>query len=335
MFLARYCNFYGKNLITQHGEIELTTINGARGRRDWAARTARTLAEARPKINSLMMYYFLYDSLGSYPQKKLSTKLKDIHQDGPTLLKVILTDTFVATKTSTFNIKEKFFELHLKNYKWNVVAMNQDVREKRADLIAAGTSSDDMDIIIALLRAYNTASNEEFKSAVAFWRNQWDADEIKDAEGLMQKADAKYEELWARRAWKKSARNDQIVALTAKIDALSKKDTKTSDGDGSSVPKWKYDKTLSKKETYNRNGKLYHWCTGPGHNKKPMWTRHEPGTCTSDNNQNNKKEKSTTNNNKQDDGFNKKSFAAALKAKGLSEEKIDSKMEAIIAVLES
>lgn len=321
----------GKNLIKNHGEIELRALEAARITRDWEGQTARTLAEARPKINALMLYYFLYDSLGTYPQKKLSTKLKDIKQDGPMLLKVVLTDTFVATKAATFNIKEKFFELTLKTYKWNVVSMNQDVREKRADLIAAGTSSDDTDIIIALLRAYNTAANEEFKSAVAFWRNQWDANEIKDAEELMQKADAKYEELWARRAWKKTGKGDQIVALTAKVDALSKKDTSKVKGEGNSVPKWKYDRSISKKDTYTKSGKTYHWCDGPGHNGKAMWTIHKPGTCTKDI----ADHKNNNNETGKDEGFNKKSFAAALKAKGLDEDEIESKMEAILAVMNS
>ena len=326
----------GKSLIKNHGQIKLLQLKTRRDARDWEAKTAITLADARPKIDALMMYYFLYDSLGSYPQKKLSTKLKDIEQDGPMLLKVVFTDTFVATKTATFNIKEKFFELNLKTYKWNVVSLNQDVREKRANLIAAGTSSDDTDIIIALLRAYNTAANEEFKSAVAFWRNQWDADEISDAEELMQKADSKYEELWARRAWKKNMKSDQIVALTAKINAMSKSEEKSNDGTSggkNAVPKWKYDRKLSTKSTYTRNGKTYHWCTGPGHNGKPMWTRHEPGTCTKDGEGNKTSQKRK--NDEKDSGFNKTSLIAALKAKGLDDEEVESKMEAILAVMES
>ena len=37
--------------------------------------------EARPKVNSLMMFYFLYDSLGAIPQKKLTTRMESILQD--------------------------------------------------------------------------------------------------------------------------------------------------------------------------------------------------------------------------------------------------------------
>ena len=77
-------------------------------------------AEARPKINSLMMFHFVYDSLGTTPQKKLSTKLAAMDQDGPLLLKTVLDQTFVATQASTFAIKERFYELTLKKYSFEL-----------------------------------------------------------------------------------------------------------------------------------------------------------------------------------------------------------------------
>jgi hypothetical protein len=90
----------------------------------------------------------------------------------PLLLKMILDDTYVATQASTFTIKEKFYGLNLKKYRWNVHSLNQDVREKLVDLVAAGHASDQTDIIISLFRAYNTSTNEEFKeSSVAYWKN--------------------------------------------------------------------------------------------------------------------------------------------------------------------
>ena len=142
--------------------------------RDRLANAATSLAEIRPKINALMMYHFLYDSLGTYAEKKLSTKLEEIKQDGPTLLKMVLMQTFIATKTATYNIKEEFYDLNLKKFKWNVIRLNQHVREKCADLVAAGTASDETDIIISLFRAYKTSSNDEFNTATGFWKNLWE-----------------------------------------------------------------------------------------------------------------------------------------------------------------
>ena len=118
-------NIEGRSLVKRYGEITKEQVTGARDRRN--NRAIATLQDARPIINAQMMYHFIYDSLGTIPQKKISTRLDDIQQDGPTLLKTVLDDTFVATQASTFTIKEKFYNLNLKKYKWNVQLLNQDV----------------------------------------------------------------------------------------------------------------------------------------------------------------------------------------------------------------
>ena len=43
------------------------------------------------------------------------------------------------------------------------MTLNPDVREKMADLTAAGHSANPTDMIISLFCAYNTATNEDFK----------------------------------------------------------------------------------------------------------------------------------------------------------------------------
>ena len=79
-----------------------------------------THAQARPQINALMLYHFIFDSLGTVPLKKASHQLDEVQQDGPLLLKIVLDDTFVATLSATFTTQEKFYELHLKKFRWNV-----------------------------------------------------------------------------------------------------------------------------------------------------------------------------------------------------------------------
>lgn len=185
--------FNNKSLLTHYGDIPLSDVENARLLREQAQ--VASLRDARPKINALMMFHFLYDSLGPLPQKKVSTTLTTIKSDGPLLLKMVLDQTFVATQASTYAIKERFYELSLKKYKWNVQALNQDVREKLADLIAAGHASDNTDIMISLFRAYKTANNEEFLHAVEYWKNEWSSKTIQTVEQLMAQADGKYAEL--------------------------------------------------------------------------------------------------------------------------------------------
>ena len=86
--------FQGKDLLTHFGEVKMQEVLNEKARRDQIIPT--TLAEARPKMNALMMYYFLYESLGATPQKKLRTKLASIDQDGPLLLKTVLDQRFMG-----------------------------------------------------------------------------------------------------------------------------------------------------------------------------------------------------------------------------------------------
>ena len=152
----------------------------------------------------------------------------------------------------------------------------------------------------------------------------------------MQRANEKYMELRRMGTWgKKPNKDEQYVALNAKIDELVKTKDNSGNGKGagneqgdgkSNTPKWKFDRSLSSSNTYERNNKTYHWCEGPGH--KPMWVIHTPSSCTKSNkDKNNKTSEKPT--------ITKKSLTAALKAKGeMSDDEIEGKVEAILAMIE-
>ena len=128
--------------------------------------------------------------------------------------------------------------------------LNQDVREKLADLTAAGHSADKTDIIISLFQAYNTTTNEDFRGAITYWKNKWNSKVWTTPDELMQRADSKYMELKNMGTWgKRAAKDDQFVALTNKIDKLTKQKANkgnTSNSENKSAPpKWKYDRSLS------------------------------------------------------------------------------------------
>ena len=136
---------------------------------------------------------------------------------------------------------------------------------------------------------------------------------------------------------KKAAKDEQYVALNAKVTKLEEKESSNKSGGAgneqgdskSNTPKWKFDKSLSNTNKYERNNKTYHWCDGPGH--KPMWVIHDPGSCTSSNKNNN----NNNNNNNNQTFFSKKALTAALKKKGdMTDDEIERKVEAILAVFE-
>jgi hypothetical protein len=294
-----------------------------------------------------MMFHFVYDSLGATPQKKLSTKLAAMDQDGPLLLKTVLDQTFVATQASTFAIKERFYELSLKKYKWNVQALNQDVREKLADLIAAGSAADETDTLISLFRAYKTATNEEFLHAVDYWKNEWNSGSLSSAEQLMDRADKKFVELRDLGTWgKRSEKDDQIIALTSQVEALKKggsngatqaKSSGGNDNKKKKGPKWKYNRAASTTSELKKNGKTYRWCTGPGHGNVAMWVAHEPGQCTkAHGGQANPSAAPKKTYPGSKTIYDREALTTMFKQKGnLSDDEVESKVEAIMAVLAS
>ena len=327
----------GKSLIQSHGEVTLDQVKQARNDRKTAP--LATLQDARPVINAEMMYHFIYESLGAVPQKKISTRLEEIELDGPTLLKIVLDDTFVGTKASTFIIMNQIYNLHPKTFRWSIKALNLEVKQKLTSLMSTGhRSQDDTQIIISLFKAYKECSNQDFKLNLTIWENEWKQGKWDTAEKLMELADSKYEELYESRCWgKKESRDEQIVALNAKIKELNDQKSKGSSSSGGNqdeqrnpkTPKWKYDESLSSTGKLKKNDKQYYWCKGPGHNGVPMWARHQPGTCTED------YKKKSGNKSKNKSPFSPEAMTAAFKEQGFSEDKICSKVEAIMSVIES
>ena len=94
------------------------------------------------------------------------------------------------------------------------------------------------------------------------------------------------------------------------------------------IPKRKYNRSLSKSITLFKNNKTYHWCPGPGHEGKGMWTIHCPGNCTS-------KPTQPPKNNNKPAILNCHALVNALKQKDMADNEIHSKVEAILAVLKS
>eukprot|EP00980_Cylindrotheca_fusiformis_P022141 scaffold9041_cov171-Cylindrotheca_fusiformis.AAC.1 len=149
--------------------------------------------------------------------------------------------------------------------------------------------------------------------------SEYDSGVWKTAEDLMRKADAKYVELKNQNLWGKRSADSQIVALTA-VKSDNKSGGKNKNKHYSA--NWKKDRSLSSTSTYKRGDKIYHWCTGPGHNKTAMWTIHAPGTCHDRPNQANRS--NAAGGNGSSAMMNRDALTAMLTAKGgLSADEIE------------
>ena len=199
--------------------------------------------------------------------------------------------------------------------------------------------------MISLFRAYKTATNEEFLHAVDYWKNEWNSGTLKTAEQLMDRAEKKFVEIRDLGTWgKRSDKDDQIIALTTQMEALKKGGSNNSSHDKRAKsnpignrnkktgPKWKNDRSLSSGNELKKNGKVYKWCTGPGHNGIGMWVTHEPGKCT----KSNYPFISSKRDSESKLGYDRQALTTILKQKGnLTDDEIESKVEAILAVMES
>jgi len=106
--------FGNRDLLEDYGRITTEEVIAARDARN--SIMPQTVLETRPQIQAEMMFHFIYESLGQIPTKKISTRLKEINDDGPTILKYVLNDTFIGTEVSTYTIKERFYDLNLKQF---------------------------------------------------------------------------------------------------------------------------------------------------------------------------------------------------------------------------
>ncbi len=76
----------GRNLLADHGSITLDEIKEVCKLQNTLVPT--TLRQVQPKTKAQMLFYFIYGRLGPLPIQKINTRLEEIQQNGPTLLKL-------------------------------------------------------------------------------------------------------------------------------------------------------------------------------------------------------------------------------------------------------
>jgi hypothetical protein len=275
------------NLIKDYGRIPMSVITAKRDLRNMT--TPTTAPDARPFIDSSMMFKCLENSLDDKVRRQIMSKLSDIESDGPTMFKQITLDTFTTSQAQTFNVKTALYNLDLKAYKFNILKFHQDVGDKIDTLNAVGHPPNDEDIIIGLFKAYDTSDIALFKEHIRYLKSEYNEGKFTQSKQLMLKVEIKYDELVTEKKWKADKREDdnQVIALTALLEKLQAAPTskpKGKTGDKKKTASWKYDKTLAPTGTYVKSvdgtNKTYQWCDGPGHGGKGMWCIHAPGTCT-------------------------------------------------------
>ena len=279
-----------KNLLSDFGNIPMEVIQEAHTAR--LERATYETSAANDAAESKMIFYFIYESLSPAMQRNLSTHIKSMKHDGPTLLATILSLTYVSSDAAIENLRETLTGLHLKKYKWNVKSMNQAVKETVAQLEALGFSETQSSIKYHLMKGYKSATNHEFNNFVHYLKHLWSEGKITNVLDLMARTDAQYDALIRDGTWKdrdaspKQETKPEVIALTAGLKSALNPGTSPSETKSTTKkketkhPEWKFDRSLSSTNTLKRGEQTYQWCNGKNEkNHKPMWTVHKPADC--------------------------------------------------------
>jgi hypothetical protein len=278
------------NFVEHYGQVNLATL-----------KTQALLTEAandRSTQNSSQMYTFLITSITDGLLGKVISKKEDYttatgFQDGPSLLKVIVTISHVDTRAQAGFIRQCLARLSITiltpEYNCNIRKLNEYVIVLEEGLAARGEASHDT--LMNVHAAYVACKDADFVRHAKDEYARWEQGANMTLKEYMDSAGTKYETLLMKGLWEApSPEQEQIIALTAAVTSLRTRASKpgkdgTSRGkDASTLGKlarrndgafaWKdvAPKTgdPGKKEV---KGKTYYWCT---RHKTPQWSLHNP-----------------------------------------------------------
>ena len=261
------------------------------------------------QVHCTMMYHFLVNSIVTPLKTHISQKIMGglAYEDGPILLKLIQQKVRGrANKKAVLNARSSLQSLNLKEFKYNIKKLHDHVNEQALIITSNGGEVQGDGITAALLKTYKSCNNEEFLHHIRHIESQADDhDDDIPYEDLMIKAETKYDTLCQTKVWgKKDPRDEQILALQAKIKTLQPSSTKSgssrqSSGKNSSqkrkYPDWQYEKPKdgqTHRKGKNKKGEEvdYWW-----YEVLEMWARHKPEECTAKNSSKSRKQGGNSN----------------------------------------
>lgn len=284
------------NLLTEYGRITVADIS---------AHCATYInANNRQSQNDTQMYHCIKNSLTPEAEIKILAERSKYHIGdtpcGPLLYKLLMQKAIVDIRATGSLLRSNLIELdsYMSSIKSDVQAFNNHVKLNYEGLKTRGEECPDL--MIHLFKAYQAVTDKEFLTYIRLKKIAYDDGTAMTPEELMDTASAKFTMIKNQGQWnKRSAEEEQVVALSAKFDELQdanlklskqlakKKEDKGKDKNDKDGPKKKQEKKKAKKEdkwawksikptasqsqTKTVEGKEYHWC--PYHDK---WTQHDP-----------------------------------------------------------
>jgi hypothetical protein len=281
------------NILDNYGQVTSTSIKA--NARAWEA------AQDRDTQNSSQMYTFLITSvtdglLGKIISQKEEYTSTTGFQDGPSLLKVIVTISHVDTRAQAGYIRQCLARLSITimdpEFSCDIQKINEHVIVLEEGLAARGESS--QDTMMNVHAAYMACKDADFVRHAKDEYAKWEQGAVMTLKDYMASCLTKYKTLKMKGLWEApSPEQEQIMALTAAVSSLRAKANKPgkpkatgkdirAPGTNPDKDKLKHGGKFAWKDlapkageshTKSMMGKMYYWCT---HHPNPMWALHNP-----------------------------------------------------------
>jgi hypothetical protein len=280
------------NILSSYGQVTTATIQG--NAIIWEA------AQDRNTQNSSQMYTFLISSvtdglLGKVISQKDEYTSSTGFQDGPSLLKVIITISHVDTRAQAGYIRQCLARLSTTileaEYGCDIQKINEYVVVLEEGLAARGESS--QDTLMNVHAAYMACKDADFVRHAKDEYAKWEQGATMTLKEYMGSCLTKFKTLKMKGLWEApSPEQEQIIALTAAVTSLKAKAGKPgkpkpkvpNGGEGNEQVRHKHAGKFAWKDHAPKSGeptskivqgKTYYWCT---HHKNPMWALHNPNS---------------------------------------------------------
>jgi hypothetical protein len=286
----------GRNLLSEYGRVTMENVT--------AHAMTYVHSATRSGQNSAQLFTCIYDSLSLSALLKVSTdatsyRLKSVATpgipsstiaSGACFLKLLITRCSVDTRATVTNLRKSLISLdvYMLSINCDIEQFNQHVRIQRDALLSRGETTSDL--LINLFTAYVAVEDQIFSNYMISQQDQYHDGRVDfTVDSIMQLALDKYYVLVEAKRWKPknhkgATLEEQIVALTAKVELYKSQATSKKGGEkkekakkAKANKKWAW-KLIPPKEgdtkTKNFEGKVYHWCINHA-----SWTVHTAAEC--------------------------------------------------------
>ena len=285
----------GKNLLKQHGELNLKNVLDH-------IEPITTAGTAREAQEDEQLFQMIMESLSKEAKNTVALREADYkigdEYSGVLLLKVVVMSSMVDTLATTNLLWQKLTagmpDIMAGNGN-NVKEFNLEIQRLQKKLRSRGQDPDS--IMPQLFSVYGLCDKQDgkFSRYIEQLTNSYSDGTITglDAKSLMEKAGSKYEELNEGMQFTGAPKEEDVIVtlqtelrtLQSTIEHLKKKGPdggkdppKGGGGPKSKIPDWMSKSPTDGKLTKVVNDKTYHWCEGNGAHT-PRWVRHTPAEC--------------------------------------------------------